>query len=68
MADTTKPADDAEAHARREFLKKVGKLGVAVPAVSLLLAANHKASATPITPYGGGCGCGGGSCIPNCPT
>jgi hypothetical protein len=32
----------AEPNARREFLKKIGTAGVAVPAISLLLAANFQ--------------------------
>lgn len=52
---------DAEKTARREFIKKVGKAGVAAPAVALLVAANFK-SAQAQTQYGGGCaGCGSGS-------
>jgi|GEM_PF-5780557 len=52
MTDITKSSSDAEAEARRDFLKRVGKLGVTVPAVSLLLAANQKAAAIPVLPYG----------------
>lgn len=52
MKDTT-TTELAETEARREFLKKVGKLGVTVPAVSLILAANQKAAAVPVLPYGG---------------
>jgi hypothetical protein len=33
---------DSQATARREFLKKIGSAGVAVPAVTLLLAANFQ--------------------------
>ena len=51
---------DDEARARREFLKKIGKGSVAVPAAALLLAASAKAQAGG-HPSGacGGCGCGG---------
>jgi len=67
MADTSIPGEESEAHARREFLKKIGKAGAMVPAISLLLAANFKPAAAQVpgdgNPYGtggGGCGCGGG--------
>ena len=47
MADATEKeigtgvdSQDSEPRARREFLKRVGKAGAAVPAISLLLAAN----------------------------
>ena len=49
---------DPEAQARREFLKKIGKAGATVPAVSLLLAANFK---TASAQNGGGSGSGSGS-------
>jgi hypothetical protein len=56
---------EAEAQARREFLKKVGAASAMVPAVSVLLAANFKAGAAQTQdPYGGGgcgTGCGSGS-------
>lgn len=56
---------DAEAEARREFLKKVGAASAMVPAVTVLLAANFKAAAAQTQdPYGGGgcgTGCGSGS-------
>lgn len=54
-------AVDAEARARREFLKKIGKGSVAVPAAALLLAATAKQAQA--APSGGACGacgaCGG---------
>lgn len=55
---------DDEARARREFLKKIGKGSVAVPAAALLLAASAK-EAQAGSPSGacgacGGCGCGCG--------
>jgi len=49
---------DPEAQARREFLKKIGKAGAAIPAVSLLLAANFKAASAQ---SGGASGSGSGS-------
>lgn len=54
---------DAEAAARRDFIKKVGKAGAAAPAVALLMAANFKSAQAQIT-YGGGCGCGCGASGP----
>jgi len=57
MAESQPP--DPEAEARREFLKKIGKAGATVPAVSLLLAANFKAAAS--TGSGGASGSGSGS-------
>lgn len=53
MKEATTGTQMTETEARREFLKKVGKLGVTVPAVSLILAANQKAAAVPVLPYGG---------------
>ena len=50
---------DPEAQARREFLKRMGKAGATVPAVSLLLAANFKAASA--QDGGGGSGSGSGS-------
>ncbi len=57
-----RPTDgqSAEGEARRDFLKNVGKAGVTVPAVALLLAASEK-SASAQQPASGGCGCGCGS-------
>lgn len=53
------PGTDVEASARRDFIKKVGKAGVAAPAVALLMAANFKSAQAQTQPYGGGCaGCG----------
>jgi hypothetical protein len=50
---------DVEAKARREFLKRVGKVGATAPAVALLLAANAK-PASACSQYGGSCACGCG--------
>jgi len=44
---------DVEAKARREFLKRVGKIGATAPTVALLLAANAK-PASACSQYGGG--------------
>jgi len=57
MAEEPRPLDP-EAQARREFLKKIGRAGATLPAVSLLLAANFKASTAQA---GGGSGSGSGS-------
>lgn len=55
-------AIDQEAAARREFVKKLGKAGAAVPAAALLMAANFQsAQAADTYGSGGGCGCGCGS-------
>jgi hypothetical protein len=62
--DKVKKAElDVEAKARREFLKRVGTVGAAAPAVALLLAANAKSASACSQyggTYGGGCGCGCG--------
>ena len=65
MRDSTEklsgPAADAqesESTARREFLKKIGKAGVAVPAISLLLSANFQASVASADTGSGGSGSG----------
>jgi hypothetical protein len=47
-----------ETEARREFLKKIGRAGATVPAVSLLLAANFERSSAEA---GGGSGSSFGS-------
>ncbi len=58
---TSPDSVDDEAKARREFLKRIGAASVAVPAVTLLLAANFKRAAAQVAPYNGGCGgCGSG--------
>jgi hypothetical protein len=48
----------AESSARREFLTRIGKAGVAVPAISLLLAANFQVASAQ---QGGGSGSSGPS-------
>jgi len=61
MSDATRPnvtsqpgSPDHDRAARREFLKKVGRAGATVPAVSLLLAANfERASANSEAGSGG---------------
>ncbi len=45
-----------ETEARREFLKKIGRAGATVPAVSLLLAANFERSSAEVTDGSGGSG------------
>jgi hypothetical protein len=65
MSDSNVPKQtlvDDETRARRQFLKKIGKNSVAVPAAALLLAASAK-EAQAGSPSGacgacGGCGCG----------
>lgn len=50
--ENLQPSDENQQ--RREFLKRVGKTSVAVPAAALLIAASQeKASATPVS--SGGC-------------
>ena len=39
---STSPQEPAEADARREFIKKLGKASAAAPAIALLMAANYK--------------------------
>ena len=39
----------AEPSARREFLTRIGKAGVAIPAISLLLAANFQPASADVT-------------------
>ena len=63
MADATEKeigtgADpqDSEPRARREFLKRIGKAGVAVPAISLLLAANFQPRSAEAETGSGGSG------------
>ncbi len=63
MPVTEEPQGDAEADARREFIRKVGKAGAAAPAVALLMAANFKSAQAQSTYGGGGCGCGTGSSV-----
>jgi len=59
MSDATERQDPGtrdshEREARRQFLRKVGRAGAMVPAVSLLLAANfERASAGPAAGSGG---------------
>ena len=45
-----------ETEARREFLKKIGRAGATVPAVSLLLAANFERASAYETSGSGGSG------------
>lgn len=40
-----------EATARRDFLKKSGRVAIAAPAVVLLLAASNKAALAQVQPY-----------------
>jgi len=63
MADATKKEmgtgtgpQAAEPSARREFLTKIGKACVAVPAISLLLAANFQPGSAEATTGSGGSG------------
>jgi hypothetical protein len=63
MADATEKADRTgadpqvtEQSARREFLRRIGKAGVAVPAISLLLAANFQAGSAEAQTGSGGSG------------
>ncbi len=63
MADVTKKEigtgtspQAAEPSARREFLKKIGTAGVAVPAISLLLAANFQPGSAEATTGSSGSG------------
>ena len=63
MADATKKEmgtgtgpQGAEPSARREFLTKIGKAGVAVPAISLLLAANFQPASALVTTGSSGSG------------
>ena len=46
----------AEPSARREFLTRIGKAGVAVPAISLLLAANFQPGSAEATTGSSGSG------------
>lgn len=43
-----------EASARRDFLKKSGRVAVAAPAVALLLAAGSRSALAQVQPYGPG--------------
>jgi hypothetical protein len=49
---------EGEREARREFLRRVGRAGVTVPAVSLLLAANFTRSSAEVQTGSGGSGSG----------
>jgi hypothetical protein len=46
----------AEPSARREFLTRIGKAGVAIPAISLLLAANFQPGSAEATTGSSGSG------------
>lgn len=48
------PILDAQARDRREFLKQVGQVSVAVPAAALLLSVNARSAMGTIRQYGGG--------------
>lgn len=54
MSDNRPEAGDQaanEASARRDFLKKSGRVAVAAPAVVLLLAAGSKSALAQVAPY-----------------